>query len=85
VLTVVWHSVVWQYLQAVERSAVLELLESAGSRATAAGPLAHVAFEPVRPTPNRRYAFHGSMSVWPGGEERRIAEGQGHGPPVTWD
>jgi hypothetical protein len=84
VITVVWHSVVWQYLDKPERIAVLDLLAAAGTRATAWEPLAHVAFEPVRPTPDRRYAFHGSMTVWPGGAERLIADGQGHGPPVTW-
>jgi hypothetical protein len=84
VVTVVWHSVVWQYVGADERADVLEQLQRAGARATAGQPLAHVSFEPVRPTPDRRYAFHGSMTVWPGGEERLIADGQGHGPPVTW-
>src|SRR5436190_4618301 len=63
VMTVVWHSVLWQYLGAAERSAVLELLASAGSRATDKRLLAHVAFEPVRPTPDRRYAFHATMTV----------------------
>ncbi|MFL6239561.1 MAG: DUF2332 domain-containing protein [Actinomycetes bacterium] len=85
VLTVVWHSVVWQYLDKAERQAVLGVLAEAGERATTDAPLAHVAFEPVRPTPDRRYAFLGSLQVWPGdGTERVIAEGQGHGPPVVW-
>jgi hypothetical protein len=83
-VTVVWHSVVWQYLDQSERIAVGDLLRIAGERATADAPVAHVAFEPVRPTPDRRYAFLGSMTVWPGGNEQVIAEGQGHGPPVTW-
>jgi hypothetical protein len=84
VTTVIWHSVVWQYLDKTERQGVLSVLDEAGAQASHQAPLAHVAFEPVRPTPDRRYAFLASMTVWPGGEETVIAEGQGHGPPVTW-
>jgi hypothetical protein len=84
VITVVWHSVVWQYLDKEEREKVLALLTDAGSRTSADAPLAHVAFEPVRPTPDRRYAFLASERVWPGRFEHVIAEGQGHGPPVVW-
>jgi hypothetical protein len=84
VLTVVWHSVVWQYLGKTEREQVTDLLTEAGDRATAAAPLAHVAFEPNRPTPDRRYAFVGTLQTWPGDGERVIAQGQGHGPPVVW-
>jgi hypothetical protein len=84
VTTVVWHSVVWQYLDKPERERVLSLLAEAGTRATAASPLAHVAFEPVRPTPDRRFAFVASLQVWPGDGDNVIADGQGHGPPVVW-
>jgi hypothetical protein len=84
VVTVVWHSVLWQYLGKEERETLLAVLAEAGSRATPNAPLAHIAFEPVRPTPDRRYAFLASETVWPGGAEHVIAEGQGHGPPVVW-
>ena len=83
-VTVVWHSVVWQYLDKPERERVLSLLDDAGARATEQSPLAHVAFEPLQFTPDHRFAFLASMTVWPGGKEALIAEGQGHGPPVVW-
>jgi hypothetical protein len=81
---VVWHSVVWQYLSKEERTGVGALLDAAGARATTDAPLAHVSFEPERPTPDRRYAFLASMTTWPGGDHRVMGEGQGHGPPVSW-
>lgn len=84
VLTVVWHSVVWQYIDADERAAIVDVLQAAGATATPDAPIAHVAFEPVRPTPDRKFAFLGTLQVWPGDGEHVIAEGQGHGPPVVW-
>jgi hypothetical protein len=84
VLTVVWHSVVWQYLDASERTMVEDVLRATAARASEDAPLAHVAFEPQLATPDRRFAFLCTATVWPGGQARVVAEGQGHGPPVDW-
>jgi hypothetical protein len=84
VATVVWHSVVWQYLDRRERGLVERTLARAASMATHDAPLALLSFEPRRVEYGDWFAFLAALTVWPGGTERVIAEGQGHGPPVTW-
>ena len=82
VLTVVWHSVVWQYLARPERVAVTRLLEQAGERATSDAPLARVQLEPR--AGGRAPGFVLAATTWPGGRRRVLADAQGHGPPVVW-
>lgn len=83
VVTVVWHSVVWQYLTSRERDALSDVLAVAGARATAAAPLVHAGMEPT--------VLHGGASsfrieatLWPGGRTVHLADCHGHGPPVAW-
>jgi hypothetical protein len=83
VATVVWHSVVWQYLRPEERAAVEQVLEEAGSRATRAAPLARLRLEPERST-GQDFRFVVSLTLWPSGETRVLATASGHGPPVAW-
>lgn len=83
VLTVVWHSVVWQYLSEAERAATMRTLREAGERATATAPLAHLMLEPERSAAGG-FTFGVHLQTWPGGPRRRIATAQGHGPPVVW-
>ena len=79
--TVVWHSVVWQYLPPDERERILAAVEGAGRRATAAAPVAHLSMEP-------EHGDHGGfvlrLRTWPGDEGRLLADAHGHGPPVVW-
>lgn len=83
VVTVVWHSVVWQYLSPQERTASRAALLAAAERATPAAPLALLSMEPERTGPaTYRFAVH--LTTWPGGARRRVADAQGHGPPVAW-
>jgi hypothetical protein len=85
VVTVVWHSVVWQYVDRSERRLVLELLTEAAGRATSAAPLAYVTFEPRQAPPRWSGVFELRMSVWPdGGADRVLATAAGHGVPVRW-
>ena len=81
VVTVVWHSVVRQYVDPAERRAMDELLTQAGARATRSAPLAHLALEPER---GRSPRFLLGLRMWPGSRRRTLAECQGHGPPVVW-
>lgn len=83
VLTVVWHSLVWQYFSTQERASVDRLLEAAGARATAEAPLARLALEPERLDGSFRFTV--VASTWPGGVRRRLATAEGHGPPVRWE
>ena len=81
--TVVWHSVVHQYLSADERTAVVGLLDQASARATTATPLAHLRLEPVR-VGDAGFRFEVTLTTWPGGRTRVLADCEGHGPPIIW-
>jgi hypothetical protein len=82
VVTVVWHSVVRQYLGAQEARRLDELIESAGGRAHDGAPLAHLWLEPERV--GKGFRFRLGLRTWPDGPERVLADCEGHGPPVVW-
>jgi hypothetical protein len=83
VTTVVWHSVVWQYLETSERDAVDALIATVGATATERRPLARLSMEPTR-VGDGEYAFEVHLQTWPGGERVHVADCEGHGPPVRW-
>ncbi|CAN5339377.1 DUF2332 domain-containing protein [soil metagenome] len=83
VATVVWHSVVRQYLAREERERVTELVQRAGAQATTTAPLAHLWLEPER-VGRVGFAFRLGLTTWPGGRPTVLADAQGHGPPVVW-
>jgi len=84
VTTVVWHSVVWQYMSPPERSRVESVIAAAGERATPDAGLAHLRLEPARVVGTGDFGFTVQLTTWPGGGARVVAEAQGHGPPVVW-
>jgi hypothetical protein len=84
VVTVVWHSVVRQYLAAAERDAVDRLLGEAGRRSSAGAPVVHAQMEPER-RPRREVVFRVHARRWPGpAQPVHLADCHGHGPPVRW-
>lgn len=83
VVTVVWQSVVRQYLAPPERRAVGAVLAEAGARASRGAPLAHLTMEPERFTTGE-FRFPLLLRTWPAGRTRVLGEAQGHGPPVVW-
>jgi hypothetical protein len=83
--TVVWHSIMWQYLDDQERSAVEARLEALGDTADADTRLAHLALEPRRRTPSSDQEILVVLRMWPGGEERILGSAAPHGIPTTWD
>ncbi len=78
IATVVFHSIVTQYLETEELERLRRTLAEAGARASAAAPLAHLAMEPGGEQADVR------LTVWPRGEERLIARSGYHGRPVRW-
>lgn len=78
--TVLYHSIMWQYLPAGTQGDILAALRGAGERATAGAPLAWLRFEsmPGDPRPTLR------LTTWPGRVETRLAEAQAHGADVVW-
>ena len=83
VVTVVWHSLVRQYLSPEARRRVDALLSDAGQRATAHAPLGHLHLEPV-PGHADPPSFQVVLTSWPGGQRRVLAECGAHGPPIVW-
>lgn len=81
--TVVWHSVIWQYVDPDERAAINDVLSEAGARATELSRLARVSLEPQR-VGGGDYVFQVHVQTWPGGERVHVADASGHGPPVRW-
>jgi hypothetical protein len=83
-LTVLWHSITWQYLSDDERAAVRAGIEALGGRADARSPFAHLTLEPARDGPGTPIRFLVRARSWPGGELAVLAECHPHGPPVNW-
>lgn len=83
-LTVVCHSVMWQYLDPAEQNAVLGRLETLGADATEDAPLAHLSLEPRRRESGAGHEFWLVLRRWPGGETRFLARARPHGMPVDW-
>ncbi len=81
--TVVWHSVVWQYVDPAERRAVDALMVRAGRNATADARLARVTLEPER-VGDGNFTFRVHVQLWPHGDRVHVADALGHGPPVRW-
>jgi hypothetical protein len=83
-LTVLWHSITWQYLSADERSAVRDAVNALAARADARSPFAHLTLEPARDGPGSALRFLVRVRSWPGGQKQTLAECHPHGPPVNW-
>jgi hypothetical protein len=83
--TVVWHSVVWQYLSADERSSVEQRLADLGAGAGDRGTLAHLRLEPHRRVPGAEPEFLVRLRMWPGGQDRILGVAHPHGIPTTWE
>jgi len=83
-LTVLWHSITWQYLSAEEREAVRDGVQALAGRADARSPFAHLTLEPARDGPGAPIKFLVRARIWPGGELATLAECHPHGPPVNW-
>lgn len=82
--TVLWHSVMWQYLDADEQHAVADRVEELGAAAGEDQPFVHLRLEPMRRTPQAPHDFLVAAQLWPGGELRILGDSAGHGLPTTW-
>jgi hypothetical protein len=83
--TVLWHSVMWQYLPTEEQERTAGLIEALGERATERARLVHLSLEPSRREPNRSREFLVILTTWPGGERRILGRAAPHGLPATWE
>ncbi len=84
-LTVLWHSVMWQYVPREQQERVTARLAELGAGATSDRPLVHLFAEPTRRTPEDRHRFWVVAQTWPGGAREHWGQMAPHGLPVTWE
>ena len=80
-VTVVWHSIMWQYLSRDDRAAVDDQLASLGASASGSAPLARLRLEPQGPP----YEFLVELQTWPGGDRRILGRAEPHGQGLVWN
>jgi hypothetical protein len=76
--TVLFHSLVMMYLSDSSRQGMIAAIEDAGSRATAAAPVAWLRMELGGDEAEVR------LTTWPGGEDRLIARAGYQGRRLSW-
>lgn len=81
VATVLYHSVFWQYLPAATQTGLAEAIQAIGETATRDAPFAWLRMEP---SPGSISQFELTLTLWPTGETRRLAECHAHGAWVRW-
>jgi hypothetical protein len=79
--TVLYHSICWQYMSPATQERLHAVIESAGARSTPLAPLAWLSFEPPASDPIRPEL---RLTLWPGGEQRRLARAHPHGDWAEW-
>lgn len=77
--TVLYHSVMWQYMPPDTQAAIQASLEETGDRATSAAPLAWLRLEPLASASG----FELCMTLWPGAREFQLAVAHPHGSSVS--
>jgi hypothetical protein len=83
--TVVWHSVMWQYLDPAERARAEAAIERLGARSSGTAGFAHLAMEARRRTPGADHELLVTLRTWPGGTEQVLGRAKAHGLPTTWE
>ncbi len=78
--TVLWHSIMHQYLDSGQAREVADGVAALGAAATGSARFAHVTLELVRDTADTPV----ELTTWPGGRRRRLGTAPPHGIPVTW-
>jgi len=79
-VTVLYHSVFWQYMPPQSQAALAALIGEIGGAATSDAPFAWLRMEPPENAPRMEVR----LTLWPGGEERILAETHPHGAYVNW-
>ena len=74
--TLVFQSIMWQYVATGARWNITRAIETVGERASAAAPLVRVSFEPDE-FRRDRVAVHARR--WPGGSRTLLAHADFHG------
>jgi hypothetical protein len=92
--TVLWHSVMWQYVDPAEQAVVGEHVARLARQARVDAPFVHLWLEPERRTPDADHEFLVRAEQWPPAPPAGSGDADGdtvlgtsgaHGPPVTWE
>jgi hypothetical protein len=75
---VVFHTVAFDYFPPATQARIARRLEETGAGATEEAPLAWLRYEAGPDT------FELRLRIWPGGEDRLLADGHPHGSIVRW-
>ena len=81
VVTVVFHSVFFQYMPKESQTALVETLNAFGGEATVASPLAWLRMEPSLESPA---VMELRLTLWPTGDDRLLAHCHPHGAWIEW-
>lgn len=79
-LTVVYHSIFWNYLDAAAQRRIADAIRAAGARATDEAPLAWLRFE----LDDTQAQAHLVWSQWPGPQDELLAEADAHARRIRW-
>jgi len=80
-LTLLFHTIVWQYLPAYEAAVAEAIIRDAGARASKDAPLARLAMEWNTTAASAEI----SLTTWPGGETRQLGFAHAHGDWIEWN
>lgn len=87
-VTVVWHSIMWQYLRRPDRAAIEARLDELGAQATESAPLAHLSLEPHHVISHSRatdgWEYRVDLRTWPGGVVQTLGTAAPHGQELVW-
>ncbi len=78
--TVLFHSIMWQYMPIDTQKTILRLIDLTGKAATPERPFAWLRFEPPTPVSPPEIL----LTLWPGGETTRLGFAHPHGADVDW-
>ncbi|CAN5801246.1 DUF2332 domain-containing protein [soil metagenome] len=80
-VTVLYHSVFWQYMPTESQAALAQTIADHGAAATSDAPFAWLRMEPP---PEHMSNMELRLTLWPGGEDRILATVHPHGAWVKW-
>jgi hypothetical protein len=80
--TVLFHSVVWQYIAEPTRARITAHIEALGAEATRESPLAWLSFEP--PIDSIAPRVDVRLRLWPGEVDVLLGQAHPHGTKVDW-
>ena len=80
-VSVLYHSIMWQYMPEATQARIRSHMERVGGQATVKVPLAWLRLEPPSDVKQMPQV---TLQTWPNGAERKLADAHPHGAMVAW-